>query len=223
MKLLFLGTGAADWKPEHRENPEYRRNASALVDGTLLIDPGPCVPDALSALGIPMGQIKYVLNTHRHRDHFHRDTLAALQAAGAEFVEFSDAAPRRIGAYDVTPLRGNHATEVWHFLISDGVSTLFYGLDAAWLLYEEFQAIKAAMPDLAVLDATLGFVDGDYRVFEHNNLHMVLQQKASLAPYVKRFCISHMARKLHLAHEWVTAQMRPHGIEVAYDGLELEF
>ena len=222
MKILFLGTGAADWKPEHRDNPEYRRNASALVNGALLIDPGPCVPDAMERFGVPVESVKYILNTHRHKDHYDSQTRAMLEQHGARFLELEDGETRRVGDLEITALCGNHAIRVQHFLISDGTRSLFYGLDAAWLMHAEFCALRARCPDLAVLDATLGFIEGDYRVFEHNNLDMVLQQKHALAPHVRRFCISHMARKLHLSNEALTAQMRPYGVEVAYDGLELE-
>ena len=51
MKILFLGTGAADYTLKHRYLDGYRRNSSILIDGTLLIDPGPCVPDALECFG----------------------------------------------------------------------------------------------------------------------------------------------------------------------------
>jgi len=73
-----------------------------------------------------------------------------------------------------------------------------------------------------VLDATIGDVPGDYRVFEHNNLTMVLEMQRSLALYVKRFCISHMARTLHGTQKELEDRMRPHGIEVAFDGFETE-
>ena len=44
MKLTFLGTGAADWNiNSYDAMPFFRRNSSALIDGTLLIDPGPHV------------------------------------------------------------------------------------------------------------------------------------------------------------------------------------
>ena len=69
MKLLFLGTGAADWplrRPDGCE--EFRRMSAALIDGTLLIDPGPQVPDALAAYGQDLSAVKYVINTHRHSD-----------------------------------------------------------------------------------------------------------------------------------------------------------
>ena len=67
----------------------------------------------------------------------------------------------------------------------------------------------------------LGDCPGDYRIFEHNNLNMVAEMKATLAPYVRRFFISHMARTLHTSHELLCSRMAPLDIEVAYDGLEI--
>jgi hypothetical protein len=108
------------------------------------------------------------------------------------------------------------------FIIDDGEKKLFYGLDSAWLLYEEVQKIIEKKIDLAVLDATIGFVEGDYRIFEHCNLSMIIEMKKTLAPHVRRFAISHMARTLHTDHETLVRDMKPHGIEVAFDGLECE-
>ena len=55
MKIKFLGTGAADWPIEKPENiTEYRRLSSALIDGVLLVDPGPQVLDVLKELYIKL-------------------------------------------------------------------------------------------------------------------------------------------------------------------------
>ena len=70
MKIKFLGTGAADWKREKYQGNMYRRLSSALIDNKLLIDPGPEVPEALNEFGIDAKDIKFVINTHRHPDHF---------------------------------------------------------------------------------------------------------------------------------------------------------
>ena len=86
-------------------------------------------------------------------------------------------------------------------------------------MYEEVTAIKEKNIDYAVLDATVGDVPGDYRIFEHNNLNMVIEMKESLQKYVKRFCISHMARTLHSSHENLVKRMKSSDIEVAFDGL----
>ncbi len=223
MKITFLGTGAADWRrAEHKDLEGYRRNASALVDDVLLIDPGPDVPDALAAFKMDAGKIRYILNTHRHRDHYCGDTFTHLQ--GAAFYPMCAGDTAVLGKYRVTALAANHGTarEAVHFLVTDGEKTLFYGMDGAWLLYEEVAAIKEAKPDLAVLDGTVGEQVGDYRVFEHNDLLMVRALKNALAPHVKRFCISHMSRKLHKPHAQLAADMARDGIAVAFDGLEME-
>ena len=59
MKILFLGTGAADYTGN--EVP-FRRNSSALIDDTILIDPNKYVLDALSEYNVDISKIKYTFN-----------------------------------------------------------------------------------------------------------------------------------------------------------------
>ena len=223
MKITFLGTGAADWRlQQHKDMEGFRRNSSVLIDDCLLIDPGPDVPDALSTFGKNVDQIKYIINTHKHSDHYNEQTLVALSKADFYPMDVGDV--RTIGKYTVTALRANHSTcsDAVHFIISDGEKNLFYGLDGAWLMYDEVRAIKEYGIDLAIFDATIGDVPGDYRIFEHNNLNMVLEMKTSLEKYVKRFFISHMARTLHTSHNSLAEHMKKYNIEVAFDGCEIE-
>ena len=221
MKITFLGTGAADWnRQEHSTWPGFRRNASALIDGVLLIDPGPDVPDALKTFGIDPKGIQYIINTHKHEDHYNEDTLRQLP--WAEFQELAAGSICQMGPYQIQALPANHrpCEKTVHFIISDGSKKIFYGLDGAWLLYEEYQAIRKAGIDLAVMDATIGD-SGDFRIFEHNDLNMVLEMKKTLAPWVRRWCITHMARTLHTDHATLSATMAEHGVETAYDGCSL--
>lgn len=221
MQIKFLGTGAADWPEKRTTETFFRRLSSTLIDGVLLIDPGPCVPDALEEYGI--SGIKYVLNTHRHSDHFNEDTLKMLVDNGAEFVEIPQGATIKVGKYNITALKGNHSTaeDCTHYIIDDGSKKIFYGLDGAWLLYAEYTAIREMGIDLAILDGTTG-MEGDIRIFEHNDLNMVITMKKTLKEHVKRFMITHLARTLHKEHQLVVKDLAPHGIEVAYDGLEVE-
>ena len=223
MKICFLGTGAADWVYEkHSQNKGYRRNASLLIDDCLLIDPGPNVPEALKTFRKQENCIRYIINTHKHPDHYNVNTLDYLK--DARFYEMGAGDVKVIGKYTVIALQANHATcgESVHFIISDGVKNLFYGLDGAWLLFDEVEAIKKHGIDLAVFDATIGDISGDYRIFEHNNLNMVAQMKATLEKYINRFFISHMARTLHTDHAELVLRMKEHDIEVAFDGCEVE-
>ena len=70
MKLLFLGTGAADWDIKSPVREEgFRRFTSTLVDGILLIDPGPCVLEALDTFGVNQNGIKYIIFNNISRLH----------------------------------------------------------------------------------------------------------------------------------------------------------
>ncbi len=220
MKILFLGSGAADWKRDKKNDDEYRRNASVLIDDVLLIDPGPCVIDALEEFNADIGKIRYVLNTHTHDDHLNRRTLRILTENGAKLLTLDEGEEIKASDYKIKALRANHSMKALHFLITSDKKRLFYGLDGAWLLYDEVKAIKEKGVDFAVLDATIGNVEGDYRIFEHNSLSMVVEMKKSLEPYVKRFCISHMSKALHEDHHKLKKQMDRYGIETAFDGYE---
>ena len=224
MKVLFLGTGANDWSLCEKQKADfYRRNASVLIDECILIDPGPGVIDAINEYSVDIKKIKYILNTHKHDDHFNPDTLKYLTDSGAEFIECEEECEFNLGSYMVKAVGGHHRVPVLHYLISDGKKRMFYGLDGAWLMYNEVEAIKESTVDFAVLDGTIGFRDGDYRIFEHNNLNMVIEMKKTLSDYVDRFCISHMAYTLHTDHDSLVSDMNKYGIEVAFDGMETEF
>ncbi len=223
MKITFLGTGAADWNLHQHSNIEgFRRNSSLLIDDCLLIDPGPDVSNALQAFNKNAGKIKYIINTHIHSDHYNEHTVRYL--SNARFYPMTARETQVIGGYTITALRANHHTcdNSVHFIISDGEKSVFYGLDGAWLTYEEVNAIKSNGIDLAVFDATIGDVLGDYRIFEHNNLNMILEMKAALEKHIKRFFISHMARTLHTSHNVLAERMKKYNIEVAFDGCEVE-
>lgn len=222
MKIQFLGTGAADWpKEKDYSMSEFRRLSSALIDDCLLIDPGPGVPAAMNEFGIDPSCVKFILVTHSHGDHYCKATLDMLLDCGAKLCTLKAGEVAEFGGYTVRAYTANHGTakDTVHYLISDGIKTLFYGLDGAWLMYDEIQAIKEYRPDYAVLDATIGDIDGDYRIFEHNNLNMIREMKKTLAPYVGRFCISHMAMTLHTDHSTLSEIMKKCGIETAYDGM----
>ena len=223
MKLQFLGTGAADWDTNVARDSEYRRFCSALVDGELLIDPGPFVLEAIETFDVDVTKIKYVVNTHRHGDHYNEKTLSFLTEKGARFIDFLAGETKTVGKYTIEAVKGNHgAIPTVHFFIDDGEKRLFYALDGAWLLAEEITAIKRKYVHLAVLDGTIGDAVGDYRIFEHCNLRMIEEMKSSLLQYIDRFMITHMARTLHTDHKTLVTRMAKSEIEVACDGMITE-
>lgn len=223
MKILFLGTGAADFPADRTGVIGFRRTSSALIDGTLLIDPGPWVLDAIKEFKVDTKKIKYILNTHSHSDHYDKSTVDYLVAEGAVFVDTKPNDCINLDGYTVRAYKGNHTLPVCHFIITKNSKSLFYGLDGAWLQYEEIRGIWEHKPDLAVFDATVGFIEKDWRVFEHNNLNMVIEMKKSIDKDIKKYVISHMAYTLHTDHDTLEKEMAKHQITVAYDGMEIEF
>lgn len=224
MKLHFLGTGAADWKLADKEREDYRFFSSALIDGVLLIDSGPDVFVSAKKYGIDLSGIKYVIRTHSHSDHFCEETLNKLVDNGAQFIEFCENEQKCFGEYKVTSYKANHGTceDAVHFIIEKNGKRIFYGLDSCWLMYDEVCAIKENGVDIAVIDATIGNVKGDYRVFEHNNLEMVRIMKDSLKDNIKKFIISHMAYTLHDEHSVLAEQMSKENIITAFDNFMIE-
>ena len=70
-------------------------------------------------------------------------------------------------------------------------------------------------------DATVGDIFGEYRVLEHNSLNAVVEIKASLRTHIKG-CFIAYGRALHTSHGELVERMKPHDIEVAFEGCELE-
>jgi L-ascorbate metabolism protein UlaG (beta-lactamase superfamily) len=227
MKLHFLGTGAADWditKP--RRDINYRRYSSLLIDGKLLVDPGPCVFEFAETYGYPalFDGLEYMVNTHTHSDHLCPGTVERLETQGARFIPLDAFEEKKFGSYTVTALPANHASaENPCCLVIESVSKrIFYGCDGAWLLYPTCRYLMKLKFDLMIFDATIGDIEGDYRIFEHNNLRMVEEMKSTLSGCSRRFMISDMARTLHTDHLTLAERMKRSDIEVAYDDLQLE-
>ncbi len=99
MELLFLGTGAADWnEADFVEGKEYRRWSSTLIDGELLIDPGPHIFHFAKTVGQPelYNGIKNVIITHSHGDHFNPQTVLKLSRISAPTFYGDEACFRKL-------------------------------------------------------------------------------------------------------------------------------
>ncbi len=139
MQLTFLGTGAADWDINaYTPDLPHRRFSSALIDGALLVDPGPHIFHYTETQGPAclLDGVRNIIVTHSHADHFNPESVARLcvgkactlwadaacyrklvrvlgeaTAASIHFVETALNSTYDIGGYTVTPLRSNHATD----------------------------------------------------------------------------------------------------------------
>jgi len=199
--LLFLGTGAADWRLEHKETyADFRRYSAALVNDDLMIDCGPHIFDFAQSFSQPAlyENVTDVLITHSHRDHFCRESVLCLaeghrlrlacdrdtmkkvgEHPHIEYVLLSPYKRRRMGRYTITPLLANHdvittrTKKAYHYIIkTPGGKEIFYGLDGAWYLRPTWKEMLNHTYDLMIFDCTVGDSD-DWRLFEHNTIPML--------------------------------------------------
>lgn len=146
MKVLFLGTGAAGWKPGGNSP---RRNSSILVEDKFLIDFTISVEDMLPINVHP----KEIFYTHSHADHYQPERAvllgvekvflsetwierarenfkAASEKTGKpmpEIVPLKLNTPVQLHGMTITPLAANHATNDYNeqtliYLIEKGTT-----------------------------------------------------------------------------------------------------
>ena len=255
MKYTFLGTGAADFSPllerelADRLDKNARRSASMLLDEELLIDCGPHTCHAAELLGVDRANIRNLLITHIHADHFSpasvrnlaegQEALHVWHCEGAPMPELPGVVyhPLRpfetydVGRYRVTALPANHTGFPVHYSIVEPAGRgerekkLFYGCDGAWFLNETFYKLWNQHYDVFILDGTVGDKLGDFRLAEHNSIPMIrlmlpsLQRQGVFSPQVKIY-LSHIARTLHASHDELAALLKKDGLLAAYDGLK---
>ncbi len=138
MKLLFLGTGAADWALQLFEQlGGGRRFSSALVNDDLLIDPGPHIYDYQDKLGTPgmFGNVRNIILTHSHGDHFNLGTVERLCREAdhkitfyADPVALEKLAEKQIDNLEKVPLTAAHgfATEKYEIMPCRSNHDLFF-------------------------------------------------------------------------------------------------
>ena len=210
MKLLCLGTGAADWDPRLASaDPSFRRLTSALINRELMIDCGPCVHEFAETFGYEelYRDVTEIIVTHSHGDHFNADAVARVAKEAVspvtvygdpvigtllplseklQFVPLTLFVPTAVGKYTVTALPANHSTaypeeQPLHYVIVDAEEkTMFWGCDGAWLFNQTYHHIKKLKFDAMVFDCTVGDLENDFRSFEHNNIRMIDELLKSL-------------------------------------------
>ena len=227
--VLFVGTGAADWPPAYLADAktaacgQFRGNASLLLDGSVLVDCGGTVPEALRLFGVRSGGVTDLLVTHTHSDHFDPESLARLLAVrgdgdplrvwlaadavdqvpsmpGLELHPLTVGVTVEVAGMAVLPLPANHVVESGgqplHFLFERDGWSLLYATDGAWLLRPTWTILRQRRLSMVIWDATNGETTGDWRIFEHNSVDMVRLMMQTL----RREAVVDAATRVYLTH-----------------------
>ncbi|MGV8909062.1 MAG: MBL fold metallo-hydrolase [Propionicimonas sp.] len=194
MEVLLLGTGAADGIPnpfcrcetctDHRDRGEIRTPTSVLIDGRLLIDPGPEAPRQATRFGRDLTGLVAILAGHAHSDHLdpavlmHRSwvTQKPLEVVGPApviawssqwlnddqtaigFTTVTAGQTVEVAGYQVRVLAANHEAfgEACCYLIDDGTSVLLYATDTGLLPEATLTVLSGRRADLVLLEETFG-------------------------------------------------------------------
>ena len=226
-----------------------RRSSAAIINGRYLIDCGVHTIDSLRIAGIPLENITDVFFTHLHGDHYQKANLAKIAAAKSEPLRVWVANEAKISKIEntviirmpkfakidvdndvfVTALPTNHdAVAAPQYLLLEIVGKqILYATDGAWILNSTYYHLKNAMLDMLILDCTCGDYEGEYRIGEHNNIPMIRLMMPSFRKWGivnedTSTYITHLAPSLHKSHDETVEIMKEMGVDVAYDGLEVE-
>jgi phosphoribosyl 1,2-cyclic phosphodiesterase len=201
MEILFIGTGAADWKKDPPVDAVgVRRLTSTLVDDCLLIDCGPASFDYLKYLGKDPSKITDILLTHSHGDHFSFEELEKFAKAAGKLrfwcdkavhekfegkeidgVELCTAVPYEAfetNGYKVLPMFANHYEvptneNPLHYTIEKDGKKMFYGCDGSMFTGRTWACLRDNKLDCAILDCTSGDFNDHLRFGTHNSIPMV--------------------------------------------------
>ncbi|MBE6403900.1 MAG: MBL fold metallo-hydrolase [Lentisphaerae bacterium] len=222
MKLMFLGTGAADYDWSKYGEEGIAGSTVSLLEEHILLDCGPTAKAAMERFGVNPEQIDCIVNTHSHSDHFDLDNIrnvasgrkidfyGSAQACGkvADFcnvhvITYGDEFTVNDCSFLVLP--ANHVVEdireeTFNYLISCNGKTLLYALDTAWMLSKARRLIGRKHIDAIIWDTTMSQPD-NWRIFEHSDpvmfaaIRRVLQQTGNITEDVKVW-FDHRARTL---------------------------
>jgi adenosylcobinamide kinase/adenosylcobinamide-phosphate guanylyltransferase len=258
VEVLLLGTGAADGIPnpfcrcdtctDHRDRGELRTPTSVLIDGRLLIDPGPEAPRQVSRYGRDLTGLVAVLAGHAHSDHLdpallmHHSwvTEAPLEVVGPEpviawsrqwldgdqaaisFRSVTAGDATDVAGYRVTVLAANHEAfgEACCYLIEDDSASILYATDTGLLPSSTLATLAGRHADLVLLEETFGSRTdkGDRHLHLATFAHTVVRLR-ELGVVTERTRVV----AVHLAHDnpplaQLGAELAEFGAEVLPDG-----
>jgi phosphoribosyl 1,2-cyclic phosphate phosphodiesterase len=129
------------------------------------------------------------------------------------------------GGYHITAYRAYHAVDILETLfysVDDGRHAFLYASDTGLFPDDTWQALQGRTFDAIILEETMGY--GSYSQHIGFDTFLEMAGKIRAAGMLRpngRLIAHHMSHSGNPTHEKVEAILNPHGVEVAYDGLEV--
>lgn len=163
---------------------------------------------------------KYTIEVLKHS--FKED-----QSRKMVFNEVLEGKEFETSGYWITPVRGNHGNEkgfAHSYVIQKENKTMLYALDTGTYDADQFQLIKKFKYDLIIMEGTTGLNEqyGGHMCLQ-NNIQMRNElDKYGCLQHNSRFILTHMSPHWCPPHDWYESIVEAEGMELAYDGKQIE-
>lgn len=167
------------------------------------------------------------------KDYFDRESVGHIEkeiAEGMKWNVVSEFDYIKTERYEIWALKARHmkAENALFFLIKQGDKAFLQCNDTGCLYEENYEFLSSlgVKIDAVSLDATMGGQTKSY--FGHMNIKECLQtvdrmRKCNFVKSTTRFILTHFSHNGGLLHDDYEKCCSPYGVEIAYDGMELDF
>lgn len=163
------------------------------------------------------------------KEIFHREAIDEKNRKNIQFVSLEERKTVRIGEYNVTPIKALHAPKLGslNYIIESKGKCLLYLVDSGYPIDDTFDFLEGLHKkyDAVFMDGTMGYAPLPTYVYhmayeDNKNLKIKLESLGLTFPHT-RFVVTHITHNKSEYHEKVEASFKGTGIEVAYDGFEI--
>lgn len=141
--------------------------------------------------------------------------------------EIREGKEEKTDGYRILPVRGNHGSQQGFshsYIIQKDEKTLLYALDSGSYDEDQFALIQEYQYDAVIMEGTTG-------LNEQYGGHMCLVNNIRIRERLKenkclrensRFLLTHLSPHWCPPHDWYESIVASEGLELAYDGLQIE-
>ena len=156
-----------------------------------------------------------------------RKSLDDIEELKINLHEIREGKEEKTDGYRILPVRGNHGSQrgfSHSYIIQKDGTTLLYALDSGSYDEDQFALIQEYQYDAVIMEGTTG-------LNEQYGGHMCLMNNIRIRDRLKenkclrensRFLLTHLSPHWCPPHDWYESIVASEGLELAYDGLQIE-
>lgn len=156
-----------------------------------------------------------------------RKSLDDMEELKINLHEIREGKEEKTDGYRILPVRGNHGSQQGFshsYIIQKDEKMLLYALDSGSYDEDQFALIQEYQYDAVIMEGTTG-------LNEQYGGHMCLMNNIRIRDRLKenkclrensRFLLTHLSPHWCPPHDWYESIVASEGLELAYDGLQIE-